>query len=94
VLSTLNRTLRALALAKLAAEYVLRWVPAGTHDWRKFAPPEELAMRLRAAGLEPAPPIGLVLDPLSGQWRRSADCRINYLMAATKPRIAETSRSG
>jgi 2-polyprenyl-6-hydroxyphenyl methylase/3-demethylubiquinone-9 3-methyltransferase len=83
VLATLNRTLRALALAKVAAEYVLRWAPPGTHDWRKFLTPAELASRLEAAGMVPQGPFGMAFDPLRGVWARSPDASINYLMTAT-----------
>ncbi|HEY1449293.1 MAG TPA: bifunctional 2-polyprenyl-6-hydroxyphenol methylase/3-demethylubiquinol 3-O-methyltransferase UbiG [Caulobacteraceae bacterium] len=83
IIATLNRTLRSLALGKIAAEYVLRWVPAGAHDWRKFLTPGELGGHLSAAGLTPEGPFGLTLDPLQGQWRLSSDTRINYMMTAT-----------
>jgi 2-polyprenyl-6-hydroxyphenyl methylase/3-demethylubiquinone-9 3-methyltransferase len=83
IVGTLNRTLKSLALAKVAAEYVLRWVPAGAHDWRQFLTPDELRRLLGSAGLAAGAPAGLVLDPLSGQWRRSGDTAINYMMAAT-----------
>jgi 2-polyprenyl-6-hydroxyphenyl methylase/3-demethylubiquinone-9 3-methyltransferase len=83
VLATLNRTLRALALAKMAAEYLLRWAPPGTHDWRKFMTPAELASRLEAAGLVSQGPFGLAFDPLRGRWRRSPDASVNYFMIAT-----------
>jgi 2-polyprenyl-6-hydroxyphenyl methylase/3-demethylubiquinone-9 3-methyltransferase len=85
ILATLNRTLRSLALGKIAAEYVLRWVPIGAHDWRKFLTPGELGQMLSVAGLVSEGPFGLVLNPLSGTWRRSADGAINYMMTATWP---------
>jgi 2-polyprenyl-6-hydroxyphenyl methylase/3-demethylubiquinone-9 3-methyltransferase len=85
IVATLNRTLRSLALAKIAAEYVLRWIPAGAHDWRKFLTPGELGGILSSAGLVADGPFGLTLDPLSGAWRASADTRINFLMTATWP---------
>lgn len=84
VVATLNRTFRSLALAKVAAEYLLRWVPAGAHDWRKFLSPDELRRLMAAAGLEPGLHEGLSLDPMSGLWRRSSDTAINYMMAATR----------
>ncbi len=85
ILATLNRTLRSLALAKIAAEYVLRWIPAGAHDWRKFITPGELDDILSSAGLAAEGPFGLTLDPLNGTWRASADTRVNFLMTATWP---------
>lgn len=84
VLSTINRTLRSLALAKVAAEYVLRWVPAGTHDWRRFVRPSELARGLRGGGVEIVELAGLVYRPLSGEWRIGRDVAVNYLAFALK----------
>ena len=83
VVATLNRTLKALVLAKVGAEYVLRWIPAGTHDWRKFLKPEEIRGFLAGEPLEIDGPFGVVFDPLSGRWRRSADIDINYMMVVT-----------
>jgi 2-polyprenyl-6-hydroxyphenyl methylase/3-demethylubiquinone-9 3-methyltransferase len=83
VVATLNRTLKALALAKVGAEYVLRWLPAGTHDWRKFLKPEEIRGFLEGEPLEIDGPFGVVFDPLSGRWRRSADSDVNYMMVVT-----------
>jgi 2-polyprenyl-6-hydroxyphenyl methylase/3-demethylubiquinone-9 3-methyltransferase len=85
IIATLNRTLRSLALGKIAAEYVLRWVPAGAHDWRKFPTPGELGQMLSAAGLISEGPFGLAFDPLKGTWRASSDTAINYLMTAHWP---------
>jgi 2-polyprenyl-6-hydroxyphenyl methylase/3-demethylubiquinone-9 3-methyltransferase len=83
-LSTLNRTPRSFLLAKLGAEYVLRWLPPGTHDWRRFVRPAELGAELRSAGLRPADIAGMVLDPLSGRWRTSRDVAVNYLVMAER----------
>jgi 2-polyprenyl-6-hydroxyphenyl methylase/3-demethylubiquinone-9 3-methyltransferase len=85
ILSTLNRTVKSLALGKIAAEYILRWAPMGTHDWRKFVTPGELAAMLEAAGLTASSPAGLRYDPVGGTWKRSDDCAVNYLMAAARP---------
>jgi len=84
VLSTLNRTRRSYVTAKLGAEYVLRLLPVGTHDWRRFVTPAELGTMLRAAGLRVTAVAGMVFDPLAGQWRESRDTAINYIMAARK----------
>jgi 2-polyprenyl-6-hydroxyphenyl methylase/3-demethylubiquinone-9 3-methyltransferase len=84
VVSTINRTLKALALAKLGAEYVLRWAPVGAHDFRKFVRPQELRGAMAAAGLAPCPPTGIVYDPLKDDWRASLDCDINYVMWGAK----------
>lgn len=85
VLSTLNRTVRSLLGAKIAAEYVLRWLPAGTHDWRGFVKPAELGAACRAAGLHPARMAGMALDPLTGRWHITRTVSVNYLMMAVRP---------
>lgn len=85
IVSTINRTLRSYALAIVAAEYVLRWLPPGTHDWNRFVKPDELAIYLKRAGLEPPVVTGLVLDPISDVWRLSKDDAVNYFAASAKP---------
>ncbi len=82
IVATLNRTVRSLLLAKIGAEYLLRWVPVGTHDWRKFPTPAEVCGYLEAAGLQAEGPFGLALDPLAGEWRLSTDARVNFMMTA------------
>lgn len=84
VLSTINRTVKSLALAKVMAEYILRWLPAGTHDWKKFVKPSELASSLRPAGLDISALEGMSYDPLGDIWRLSRDLDINYMAFATK----------
>ena len=84
VLSTINRTLKSLALAKVMAEYVLRWLPVGTHEWRKFVKPSELARGLRQAGMEITALEGMHYDPLSDRWRAGPNLDINYLAFAKK----------
>ncbi len=81
-LSTLNRTPRSFLAAKLGAEYLLRWLPVGTHDWRKFVKPEELGAMLRDAGLRVTDVAGLAPNPLTGQWRIVRDTAVNYIAAA------------
>jgi 2-polyprenyl-6-hydroxyphenyl methylase/3-demethylubiquinone-9 3-methyltransferase len=83
--ATLNRTLKSFAFAILGAEYVLRWVPRGTHNWTQFVAPRELAKALRDAGLRIKDETGVVYDPLRGKWRLSHDMDINYIMAASRP---------
>lgn len=85
IVATLNRTLRALALAKVGAEYVLRWLPAGTHDWKKFLKPEELRDFLKDQPVAIEGPFGVAFDPLSGRWSRSSDTAVNYMMTVTRP---------
>ena len=80
-LSTLNRTARSWLAAKLAAEYVLRWLPAGTHDWHRFVTPAELDTHLRAAGLRLADIAGLLPEPRGG-WRTGRDVAVNYITMA------------
>ena len=83
--ATLNRTLKSLALGKIAAEYVLGWVPPGTHDWRKFVRPSEFAAYLRRAGLKVSNFTGISYAPLEGDWTLSKDLGVNYMLAAAKP---------
>lgn len=84
VLSTINRTLKSLALAKIMAEYVLRWLPVGTHDWKKFVKPSELARGLRQADMDISSMSGMSYDPISDIWRLSKDLNVNYLAFAEK----------
>lgn len=85
ILSTLNRTLKSYALAIIGAEYLLRWLPAGTHQWDRFITPDELARYAASAGLMALELRGLVYNPFAGQWSLSADTDVNYLAAAAKP---------
>lgn len=84
VAATLNRNLKSYALAILGAEYVLNWVPKGTHRWAQFVKPRELAAALRGADLHVFDETGIVFDPLSGSWRESRDMDVNYIMAAER----------
>lgn len=84
-LSTLNRTGRSFLSAIVAAEYVLRWLPRGTHDWRRFVKPSELAASLRRAGARLANLSGMSFNPVSGRWSLSDDLSINYLAMAEAP---------
>lgn len=79
--STLNRTGRAWAVAKAGAEYVLRLLPVGTHEWGKFIRPAELAAMGRTAGLRLADSAGLTMAPLRGGWQVSRDLGVNYIAA-------------
>ena len=84
VLSTLNRTAKSYALGIVAAEYVLGWLPKGTHDWRRFIEPDELESMLGTAGFEQFTRRGLSYDPIAGEWRLSGDCGVNYLLSAIR----------
>jgi 2-polyprenyl-6-hydroxyphenyl methylase/3-demethylubiquinone-9 3-methyltransferase len=85
LLSTLNRTIKAYLLAIIGGEYILRWLPVGTHQWERFVTPDELARHLRAAGLGPPVVKGLVYNPLADTWSVGGDTDVNYLAAAAKP---------
>jgi 2-polyprenyl-6-hydroxyphenyl methylase/3-demethylubiquinone-9 3-methyltransferase len=85
IVATLNRTLKALALAKIGAEYVLRWLPAGTHDWNKFLRPDEVRSFLAGEPVQVDGPFGVVFNPLSGRWSQSNDADVNYMMTVTRP---------
>lgn len=84
-LSTLNRTPRSFLVAKLGAEYVLRWLPVGTHDWRRFVTPAELGAMARAAGLRLSDAAGMTLNPMRGSWVASRDLAVNYIVAIAAP---------
>jgi 2-polyprenyl-6-hydroxyphenyl methylase/3-demethylubiquinone-9 3-methyltransferase len=84
ILSTLNRTRRSWLTAKVGAEYVLRMLPVGTHDWNAFITPAELATMLRAAGLRVGATTGLVASPLTAQWKTGRDMGINYMMVGIR----------
>jgi 2-polyprenyl-6-hydroxyphenyl methylase/3-demethylubiquinone-9 3-methyltransferase len=85
LLSTINRTLKAYLLAIVGAEYVLRWLPVGTHQWERFVTPDELSRHLLAAGLAVPAFQGLTYSPMSDTWSLSADTDVNYFAAAAKP---------
>ena len=83
--ATINRTLRARALAVFAAERVLRWLPVGTHDWNKFLTPDEIKALIRRNGLKVTAETGVVYHPLADEWRQSPDMGINYMVMAARP---------
>ena len=87
VFSTLNRSPKSYALAIIGAEYVLGWVPRGTHDWRRFVTPEELNRFAARAGLVDFESEGIIYDPLRDQWRRSSDDGVNYMATAARPAL-------
>jgi 2-polyprenyl-6-hydroxyphenyl methylase/3-demethylubiquinone-9 3-methyltransferase len=84
VLATLNRTFRAFALGIVAAEYILGWLPRGTHSWSRFMRPSEAARALRSAGLTIEDLTGVVYDPLRDRFRLSRDPAVNYMLFATR----------
>ena len=81
-LSTLNRTARSYALAIVGAEYILGWLPRGTHDWNRFPTPQELRDALREGGLDVVDEAGFSYNPLTDSWRRSDDLSVNYGLIA------------
>ncbi|PQO24709.1 bifunctional 3-demethylubiquinol 3-O-methyltransferase/2-polyprenyl-6-hydroxyphenol methylase [Rhodobacteraceae bacterium WD3A24] len=84
--STLNRNAKSFAVAILGAEHVMRWLPRGTHDWRKFITPDELYAMLEVAGLEPVDRKGFVFNPLSWSWSLShRDLSVNYVTTSLRP---------
>ena len=83
-MATLNRTPKAFLLAVVGAEYVLGWLPRGTHDWRRFLRPSELVRRLRASGMTVTEISGVTYNPLNDRWRRSTDIDVNYMMFAVR----------
>jgi 2-polyprenyl-6-hydroxyphenyl methylase/3-demethylubiquinone-9 3-methyltransferase len=85
VVATLNRTLKALALAKIGAEYILRWLPQDTHDWRKFLKPEEIRAFLAGEDLAVQGPFGVTYSPLRDAWTRAPDSDVNYMMLVLRP---------
>jgi 2-polyprenyl-6-hydroxyphenyl methylase/3-demethylubiquinone-9 3-methyltransferase len=82
--ATLNKTLKSLALAKIGAEYVLNWLPRGTHDWNRFIPPAELKASLEESGLTILKTQGISFDPLGWDWKLSSDVDVNYMVVARR----------
>ncbi|AXC48539.1 bifunctional 2-polyprenyl-6-hydroxyphenol methylase/3-demethylubiquinol 3-O-methyltransferase UbiG [Paracoccus suum] len=86
IVSTLNRTPQSFAMAIVGAEWVMRWLPKGTHDWRRFITPAELETMMSAAGLQPVDQRGMQYNPLTGDWRlSSSDFGCNYIATALRP---------
>jgi len=85
IVSTLNRTPKSLLFAIVGAEYVMGWLPRGTHRWDRFLRPSELAAALRRQGLQMREIRGLVYDLLAGEWRIGRDLGVNYLAFAVRP---------
>ena len=85
ICSTLNRNAKSFAMAIVGAEWVMRWLPKGTHDWAKFITPDELYDLIRRAGLDPVDRKGMVFNPVSWNWSLSArDLSVNYVTASVK----------
>ena len=84
IASTINRTMKAFLLAIVGAEYVLRWLPRGTHTYDKLVTPEELRSALRGAGLAPGAETGIMYIPFADEFRLTGDLDVNYMMAAER----------
>jgi 2-polyprenyl-6-hydroxyphenyl methylase/3-demethylubiquinone-9 3-methyltransferase len=82
--ATMNKTLKSFALAKIGAEYVLGWLPRGTHDWNRFIPPAELRASLEGTGLTVLKTQGVSFDPLGWDWRLSSDVDVNYMVVCKR----------
>jgi 2-polyprenyl-6-hydroxyphenyl methylase / 3-demethylubiquinone-9 3-methyltransferase len=85
IVATINRTLKSFALAIVGAEYVLRWLPRGTHQWDKLVTPNELEAALHRHGLTAIDEIGVVYNLIADRWQTSTDMDVNYMMVAEKP---------
>ena len=83
-MSTLNRTPKSFAAAIVGAEWVMRWLPKGTHDWRRFIRPDELAGMAEAAGVRVVDRTGMVFDPLRWSWSLGRDLAVNYLITGIR----------
>jgi 2-polyprenyl-6-hydroxyphenyl methylase/3-demethylubiquinone-9 3-methyltransferase len=84
-LATLNRTMKSFGLAIVGAEYILRWLPRGTHDWQKFITPDELEAMVIQAGLRVHQSTGVSFNPVLNTWRKTGDMSVNYMAIAEKP---------
>src|SRR5262245_1344543 len=82
IAATLNRTLKSFALAIVGAEYVLRWLPRGTHQWDKFVTPEELESAMEKSGLQVIGERGVIYNPFADRWQLSSDMDVNYMLVA------------
>lgn len=84
VISTINRSMRAYAATIIAAEYILQWLPKGTHEWSKFLTPEELVLIMNRASISVQEMAGFVYNPLTGRWALSDDIGVNFIAFGTK----------
>jgi 2-polyprenyl-6-hydroxyphenyl methylase / 3-demethylubiquinone-9 3-methyltransferase len=84
IAATLNRTLKSFALAIVGAEYVLRWLPRGTHQWDKFVTPNELELAFERGGLRVTAERGVIYNPFADRWQLSSDMDVNYMLVAER----------
>ena len=83
-IATINRTLESYVKAIVGAEYILRWLPIGTHDWQKFLTPNEIEQKFHKLSLNKLDLTGLKFNLFSNNWSRSSDCSVNYILLAKK----------
>ncbi|HMF24299.1 MAG TPA: bifunctional 2-polyprenyl-6-hydroxyphenol methylase/3-demethylubiquinol 3-O-methyltransferase UbiG [Pseudolabrys sp.] len=91
IAATLNRTLKSFALAIVGAEYVLRWIPRGTHQWDKFVTPVELESAIEDSGLRVIAERGVIYNPFADRWQLSSDMDVNYMLVAQRPQKGEAA---
>jgi 2-polyprenyl-6-hydroxyphenyl methylase/3-demethylubiquinone-9 3-methyltransferase len=84
VVSTLNRNWKSFALAIVGAEYVLRWLPRGTHQWDKFVTPVEMESAIERGGLQVVGERGVIYNPFADRWQLSSDMDVNYMLVAQR----------
>ncbi len=84
IAATLNRTLKSFALAIIGAEYILRWLPRGTHQWDKFVTPDELERAVEQCGLDVIGERGVIYNPFADRWQLSSDMDVNYMLVAVR----------
>jgi 2-polyprenyl-6-hydroxyphenyl methylase/3-demethylubiquinone-9 3-methyltransferase len=84
-IATINRTLKSFGLAIIGAEYILGWLPKGTHQWEKLITPDELKAWIARSGLDCLDETGVAYHPLANEWRRARDMDVNYMLVARKP---------
>jgi 2-polyprenyl-6-hydroxyphenyl methylase/3-demethylubiquinone-9 3-methyltransferase len=92
IAATLNRTLKSFALAIVGAEYVLRWLPRGTHQWDKFVTPQEFERAMESAGLNVTGERGVIYNPFADRWQLSPDMDVNYMLVAERNSEKEMSK--
>ena len=93
IAATLNRTMKSFALAIVGAEYVLRWLPRGTHQWDKFVMPEELETALEKSGLQVIAERGVIYNPFADRWQLSSDMDVNYMIVAERKTTKNPKKS-
>jgi 2-polyprenyl-6-hydroxyphenyl methylase/3-demethylubiquinone-9 3-methyltransferase len=84
IAATINRTLKSFALAIVGAEYILRWLPRGTHQWDKFVTPEELGHAFEQSGLDVIGERGVIYNLFADRWQLSSDMDVNYMLIAER----------